>query len=111
MILLAATVSARQERAKEVLLLRTLGASGSTLRKILATEVVALGVLATAVGSAIAVLASFCLVRFVFELPFEPPWLDFTVLALFTVAISAAVGALGAGNLARISPLAGLRET
>lgn len=111
MILLAATVSARQERAKEVLLLRTLGASGSTLRKILATEVVALGVLATAVGSAIAVLASFCLVRFVFELPFEPPWLDFGVLAMFTVAISAAVGALGAGNLARISPLAGLRET
>jgi len=110
MILLAATVSARQERAKEVLLLRTLGASGSILRQILATEVVALGVLATGVGSGIAVLASWGLVRFVFELPFEPPWLDFLLLASTTVAISAVVGAVGAGNLGRMSPLAGLRE-
>jgi putative ABC transport system permease protein len=110
MILIAATVSARQERATEVLLLRTLGASGKTLRRVLATEVIALGVLATAVGSAIAILASWGLVRFAFELPFDPPWLDFAGLALTTVLISAAVGALGAGTVRKTSPLAGLRQ-
>ncbi len=111
MILVAATVSARQERAREVLLLRTLGASGATLRRILATEVVALGALSASVGSLIAVVSSWGLVRFVFELPFDPPWSDFAVMALVTVAISALLGALGAGRIRRMSPLASLRET
>lgn len=109
MILVAATVSARQERAREVLLLRTLGASGSTLRRILAAEVVILGALAASVGSVIAIVSSWGLVRFVFKLPFDPPWIDFGVLALMTVAISALLGALGARQLRRMSPLASLR--
>jgi putative ABC transport system permease protein len=109
MILVAATVSARQERAREVLLLRTLGASGPTLRRILATEVVVLGALAASVGSLIAVAASYGLVRFVFELSFDPPWIDFGSMALVTVAISALLGALGAGRMRRMSPLANLR--
>ncbi|MBW2725718.1 MAG: FtsX-like permease family protein [Deltaproteobacteria bacterium] len=109
MILVAATVSARQERAREVLLLRTLGASGATLRRILGTEVVALGALSASVGSLIAIASSWGLVRFVFELPFDPPWSDFAVMALVTVAISALLGALGAGRMRRMSPLASLR--
>ena len=109
MILVAATVSAREERAGEVLLLRTLGASSKTLRQILATEVFLLGALAAAVGSLIAVASSWALVRFVFELPFSPPWRDFALLALATVAISAVLGGLGAGRLRSMSPLASLR--
>ncbi|MCP5040774.1 MAG: FtsX-like permease family protein [bacterium] len=110
MILVAATISARQERTREVLLLRTLGASGSTLRQVLATEVVALGLLAAAVGTAIAIASSWGLVRFVFELPFEPPWFDFTLLALASVVVSTLLGALGAGRARRMSPLANLRS-
>jgi putative ABC transport system permease protein len=109
MILIAATVSARHERAREVLLLRTLGASGTTLRQILATEVVALGAVAAAVGSIFAVASSWGLVRFVFELPFDPPWLDFAILSLVTLLISVLFGSIGAGRLWRGSPLAGLR--
>lgn len=109
MILVAATVSAREERAGEVLLLRTLGASSKTLRQILATEVFLLGALAAAVGSLIAVASSWALVRFVFELPFSPPWRDFALLALATIAISAVLGGLGAGRLRSMSPLASLR--
>lgn len=109
MILIAATISARQERTKEVLLLRTLGASGLTLRRILATEVVALGVLAALVGSLIAVASSWGLVRFIFELPFDPPWLDFAMLAIASVATSTLLGGIGAGRLHKLSPLANLR--
>lgn len=109
MILVAATVSAREERANEVLLLRTLGASGTTLRHILATEVLLLGTLAAAVGSAIAIASSWALVRFAFELPFDPPWADFSLLALATIAVSGVLGALGAGRLRTMSPLASLR--
>ncbi len=111
MILAAATLSARQERAREVLLLRTLGASGATLRQILATEVVVLGTLAATVGSVIAVASSWGLVHFVFKLPFDPPWFDFGALALATVVVSALLGSLGARRLRRTSPLAGLRES
>ncbi|MCP5040170.1 MAG: ABC transporter permease, partial [bacterium] len=48
--------------------------------------------------------------RFVFELPFEPPWFDFTLLALASVAVSTLLGALGAGRARRMSPLANLRS-
>jgi len=111
MILVAATISARQERTHETLLLRTLGASGSTLRQVLATEVVALGALAAGVGTVIAIAASWGLVRFVFELPFEPPWFDFTALASASVVVSTLLGGLGAGRLRRTSPLANLRNS
>ncbi len=110
MILVAATVTAREERAREVLLLRTLGASSATLRRILTTEVVALGALAAGVGSLIALAASWGLVRFVFELPFEPPWLDFLLLACATLVMSALLGGLGGRGVRATSPLAGLRS-
>jgi putative ABC transport system permease protein len=110
MILVAATVTAREERAKEVLLLRTLGASTGTLRRILTTEVLALGGLAAGVGSSIALLASWGLVRYVFELPFEPPLRDVALLAAATLAMSAMLGALGGRDVRASSPLAGLRR-
>lgn len=111
MILVAATLTAREERAREVLLLRTLGASTTTLRRILTTEVVVLGALAAWVGSTIALLASWALVRFLFELPFDPPWRDLALLAVATLAMSAGLGSFGGRAIHASSPLAGLRRT
>jgi putative ABC transport system permease protein len=109
MILVAASISARQERRREVALLRTLGASIRVLRNILATEVVVLAVLAAFVGAGIAAVASWLLVRFVFELPVFLPWSDFAVLACASIVVSTLLGALGAGRDHKTSALARLR--
>ncbi len=110
LILVAAATAARHERTREALLLRTLGASSSTVRRIVATEAVALGCIAAAVGSALALVAGWGLVRFVFEVPFDPPLGELALLALATLAITAALGAWTGGPRATRSPLAGLRE-
>ncbi|MCA9503994.1 MAG: FtsX-like permease family protein [Myxococcales bacterium] len=109
-ILLAAALAARHERAREAVLLRVLGASRSVLRRIAATEAWALAALAVAVGALAAVLASWALVVLVFELPFEPPWLDWLGLAGATFAITALVGGLAAMRRAARSPLERLRS-
>lgn len=108
-ILIAAAAAARSERQREALLLRTLGASSQMVRRIIITEAVALGALATSVGTLLATLAAWAVVVLFFELPFDPPALDLAGLALATLAICALLGAGGGGARSR-SPFAALRE-
>lgn len=110
LILLAAAGAARHERTREVLLLRTLGASSNTVRRIVASEAVALGLIAATVGSALALVAAWALVVFVFELPFEPPLGRIAALAFGTLTITALLGALGARPARARSPMAALRD-
>jgi putative ABC transport system permease protein len=109
-ILVAAAATARHERTREALLLRTLGASSRTVRRIVATEAVALGAIAAGVGSGLALLASWALVRWLFELPFDPPLRDLAGLAIGTLAITATLGAMNGRPARAKSPLAALRE-
>ena len=109
-ILIAASVAARTERAKEALLLRVLGASRPLLRRIVATEAVVLAALAATVGAGLAAIASWLVVVLVFELPFDPPLLDVAGLALATFGVTALFGGLGGGSGARESPQAALRR-
>jgi putative ABC transport system permease protein len=94
-ILIAASLAARSERAREALLLRVLGASRSVLRRIVATEAIVLAGLASTVGGLLSGVASFCIVVFVFELPFDPPLLDLLGLILATFCVTAAFGGVG----------------
>jgi putative ABC transport system permease protein len=109
MILIAASATVRSERTREVLLLRTLGASSMTLRRIVTTEAVALGVLASSVGAVLALAASWGLVRFVFELPFDPPLSRLAILAAVTLVISSLLGGASGRLLRASSPLEALR--
>jgi putative ABC transport system permease protein len=109
-ILLAAAAASRHERAREALLLRTLGAGAPLVRRVAATEAIALAALAAGVGTATALVASAGLVVLFFELPYRPPWVDLGLLALATFAATAALGAWQGRPATRSSPLAGLRE-
>ncbi len=109
-ILVAASMAARTERAKEALLLRVLGASRSLLRRIVATEAVVLAALAAVVGATLSALAAWALVVFVFELPFAPPWLDLIALALGTFVVTALFGGIGGATRAAESPQSALRR-
>ena len=109
-LLVAAAAASRHERTREALLLRTLGASGATVRRIVATEAIALGALAVGVGIATALLASAGIVVWLFDLPYRPPWADLAWLALAAFVACAALGVWQGRPAARGSPLAGLRE-
>jgi putative ABC transport system permease protein len=109
-ILVAAAAAARDERTREALLLRTLGASSRTVRRILATEAAALGALASGVGTCLAFAAAWAVVRFVFALPFDPPIGNLLAFGFATVVICAVLGSLGGRRARWRSPLAALRE-
>lgn len=109
-ILIAASLAARAERTREALLLRILGAPRPLLRRIVATEAMALAALAVLVGAGLAAVASWGVVVFVFELPFVPPLGEIAALALATFALTALVGALGGAGVTRASPQAALRR-
>jgi putative ABC transport system permease protein len=110
MILVAAAATLRHERTREALLLRTLGASSRTLRRIIATECFALGALASGVGSGLAIVAAWALARFLFELPFSAPWRDLGLLAGCALAITTLLGWTHGRPALSKSPLAGLRD-
>ena len=109
-ILVAASMAARSERARESALLRVLGASRSILRKIAATEAIVLAALAAIVGGGLAVLASWVVVVFAFDLPFDLPWIDLLVLTGGTFVVTALFGGVAGVSGGLRSPQATLRR-
>ena len=76
LVLLAALYARRDERAREIGIWRTLGASRATLRAALAAEFAVLGLLAGAVAAGAASLLAWVLATRVFDLPHAPdPWI------------------------------------
>lgn len=76
LVMLAALYSRRTERAREIGLWRTLGASKQTLRAALASEFAFLGLLAGLVAAGAASVLAWVLASRVFDLPHSPdPWI------------------------------------
>ena len=110
-VLLAAVSTSRFDRERESLLLRTLGSDGGTVRRIVATEHLALGALAAGVGLLLAVAGGWALLTFWFRLDrFDVPVATFAQLAGWVVAISVASGWANTRHALRVSPLVGLRR-
>lgn len=108
-ILVAAAAMARGERTRELLLLRTLGASSAVLRRILLTEAVALGALAAILGTGLSLFATWALTAFLFQIPFAPPLADYALLAVASFGVSALLGGVVGRPTSAGSPLAVLR--
>lgn len=89
MVLAGAVMSGRFQRLREVVLLRTLGASGRQLWQIQMVEYAVLGVLAAVVGCGLAVVSNELLARFVFQ----------TVGVVSVSILASAVGAVTAITL------------
>lgn len=75
-ILANAVAASRHQRITESALLRTLGASGHQIRRILALEYALLGLAAGLVGVTLALGAGFALGIWVFKVDFYVPWLQ-----------------------------------
>jgi putative ABC transport system permease protein len=109
-ILVAASMAARSERAREALLLRVLGASRGVLRRIVATEAVVLAALSAIVGGVLAMVAAWAVIVLVFELPFDPPMLELLGLSGATFVVTALFGGLGGAAGSAQPPQAALRR-
>lgn len=111
LIVMAGAISAgRFQRAREAILLRTLGAKRDTVRTVLLTEYAALGSLAGLSGVLLACIAGWALVHFVFELPFRLPLLPLLLAWIGIAALAMILGTTGNRSVLQRPPLAALRE-
>jgi len=110
LILVGSLATSRYQRARESVLLRTLGAPASIVRRILATEYFALGALAGIAGAGLAAGVGWLLLWSLFELNTDLPVTDLLAISIGTALATTAVG-LSYGRAAlRQTPLAGLRN-
>jgi putative ABC transport system permease protein len=111
LIVLAGAVRvARRARASEGVLLRTLGADRTTVRRAMTAEYAALGLLAAIAGAILSVAAGWALARFAFDTPFVMAWDWLLGAAVAGPLLTVAVGLVGSRGLLDRPPLDVLRE-
>jgi putative ABC transport system permease protein len=109
-ILASAVVAGRHQRARESVLLRSLGATRRQLRTIQLVEYASVGLLAGLFGCGLAGLANFLLAKFLLKIPAGGGWGELALAAAVMVAVTVATGVFADRGLARLSPLEILRE-
>jgi putative ABC transport system permease protein len=111
LVILIGTIStSRYQRARESVLLRTLGGKASTIRRILGTEYFALGALSGVVGVALACAAAWALMRFLFERNVHLPGAELILICSVVAIATAGIGLFHSRDTLRRTPLAGMRE-
>jgi putative ABC transport system permease protein len=109
-VMISALMATRYARLRESVIWRTLGATRGVVARIFAVEYACLGAAAGIGGSALAVILSWIVLRFVLEVPWT---LAIPPLALgvgLTVVMALAVGFLATFRLLGQKPLAVLRQ-
>lgn len=110
LILIGAVGMTRFQRVYESAILRTLGAGTRLLATIVALEYCALGLLAGVIGAAGALVLSWAVTRYLFDIPWDPAPVLLTAGALLTAALVAIVGLIASLDVLRLKPLGTLRE-
>jgi putative ABC transport system permease protein len=109
-ILVGAIATSRYQRMRESVLLKTLGARSRVIGRILATEYFALGSFAGFAGVALAAVAGWAAITFLFELTFHLPGLPLLAFWLSTAALTTIIGLANSRDVVKRTPLAGMRE-
>ena len=109
LILVGAVAMTKFQRIYEAAILRTLGASTKTLSAMLAGEYTTLGLLAGGIGAAGALVLSWAVCRYVFEIEWRPAPLLLIGGALITMVLVAVIGVIASADVLRKKPLATLR--
>ena len=109
-IVLASSIAiSRRQRTKESVLLRTLGAKNSQVGYIQTIEYALLGLLSSLTGLLLAIIASWGLAYFYFDLAFVPDFLTLTAITLFIMLLAILIGWSGSRHIFKHSPLEILR--
>jgi putative ABC transport system permease protein len=108
-ILVGALTASRLQRLREVVLLKTLGATARQVRRILLTEYLAWGSLAALTGVMLAGVAGWALVTRFFEVPFRLPAVSLVSVWIAVCGLTVAVGFANSRTLLRGTPLGAWR--
>ncbi len=109
-VLYAALLATQDERINEAAILRTLGADSRYLRRLHLSEFAVLGLLSGLLASGGAVLLGWVLARFVLDIPYHASAVIWPIGCFGGLLAVVLVGWLGTRRLARMPPLAILRE-
>ena len=109
LILVGAVAMTKFQRVYEAAILRTLGASARTLTAMLAGEYTTLGLLAGTIGALGALVLTWAVCRYVFEIDWVPAPGLLVGGALVTTLLVAIIGVVASGDVLRKKPLATLR--
>lgn len=108
-VLLSAVWTSKNQRIKESILLRTLGASRKQILAINAIEYLFLGSLATLAGLILALGGSWLLAKYIFEASFNPPLIPILMLFGGVVALVVITGLWSTRKILNQPPLKILR--
>jgi len=109
-VLISSLFLSKYQRIRESVLLRTLGAVENKIYKINAVEYASLGILSALTGISLAVLGSFLMAKFVFELDFNLSWWPIIGIFIFIVALTVIIGLWNSRDVVKRSPLEILRN-
>ncbi len=109
-ILIGALLHGREQRVRESVLLRTLGASSWQVRRILFWEYMTLGVVASVAGSLLALGGNILLAVYVFRVEPQFDGATLGIVVAGAVALSISAGALVSRGVCSGSPMAVLRR-
>jgi putative ABC transport system permease protein len=108
-VLLGAVTTARLQRLREGVLLKTLGATRKQVLRILVAEYVALVLLAATVAIVLSGVAGWAIARWVFEARYDLPVVALSGLTATLVALTLAVGLWSSAEVLKRPPLEVLR--
>ncbi|MCC5834335.1 MAG: ABC transporter permease [Opitutales bacterium] len=109
-VLAGSVVTSRYQRIKESVLLRTLGASGAFIRKLLMIEFLLLGFIAAAAGILLSIVSTWALLWSMFDLELVLNWQGSLLTLVSVVALTLITGLLTTRGIASQPPLAVLRR-
>jgi putative ABC transport system permease protein len=109
-VMVSALAATRYARLRESVIWRTLGATRGVVARIFAVEYACLGAAAGIGGSALAVLLSWIVLRFVLEAPWSLALPPLALGVCLTIALSLAVGFLATFRILGQKPLPVLRQ-
>ncbi len=110
LVLIGSVIISKFQRIQESVLLRTIGASRRQILNINALEYFFLGSMATMTGVLIALLASWGLAFFSFEMPFTPAFLPLLFMYLTITALTVIIGLSNSSSIVNNPPLEVLRK-
>jgi putative ABC transport system permease protein len=108
-VLVGAVTTARLQRLREGVLLKTLGATRRQVIRILVTEYLALGLLAVLVAIALSASAGWAIAKWVFETRYDLPLASLSGLTLLVVGLTLLVGLWSSAEVLKRPPLEILR--
>jgi putative ABC transport system permease protein len=109
LVLISSLIISKYQRMRESILLRTLGASSGTVRKINTLEYFFLGSLASLSGILLSFLATFMLGKFVFNMNFSLAWKEGLVIYLAITGLTIVLGWLNGRKIINQPPMEILR--